>query len=140
MSHCPITRRSFADGLLSLFVTRLLFAQQKPHRIVFIAPGITEALFALGLGDEVIGVSVYCDFPSAVAKLPKVGSYIKPDIEAIARLGPDLVILQKSSSDLTNRLNAPHIPFLEVSHGTLMDVYTSIEDIALANSAPLEEV
>jgi iron complex transport system substrate-binding protein len=49
-----------------------------PSRIVSTSPSITETLFALGLGDRVVGVSEYCRFPPAVLKLPKVGTFLKP--------------------------------------------------------------
>jgi iron complex transport system substrate-binding protein len=117
--------------ILAAMATRLP-AQARPHRIVSTAPSITEALFALGLGSEVVGVSRYCDFPPEVQKLPKVGTYIKPDPEAIARLAPDLVILQGNPTELTNRLNALHISFVEVPHGALNDVFAGIEIIAKA--------
>jgi iron complex transport system substrate-binding protein len=136
-SECfRVSRRSFALGLTTVLLTASLRAQQKVRRIVSTAPSITEALFALGLGDKVVGVSQYCDFPPAVAALPKVGTYIKPDAEAIARLAPDLVILQRTSSELTDRLNALHISFIEVPHGTLNDVFTGIQAIARAAGEP----
>jgi iron complex transport system substrate-binding protein len=113
-----------------------LFAQQRRLRIVSTAPSITETLFALGLGDHVVGVSQYCDFPPVVQKLPKVGTYIKPDAEMIVRLTPDLVVLQRTSSELTNRLTALGITFIEVPHGTLNDVFTGIQLIAKAAGVP----
>jgi iron complex transport system substrate-binding protein len=123
-------------GLLLLAITLPLAAQKKPQRIVSTAPSITETLFALGLGEKVVGVSQFCNFPPGVEKLPKVGTYVKPDVEAIARLAPDLVILQRSSSELTDRLNALHIAFIEVPHGTLEDVFTGIQLIAKAAGVP----
>jgi len=131
-----LSRRSFAWGLAGSFVTSRLFAEPRPRRIVSTAPSITETLFALGLGDQVVGVSRYCDYPPQVAKLPKVGSYIKPDLEAIARLAPDLVVIQIASLDLTNRLKALHIAFVEVPHGSLDDVFTGIQIIATAAGVP----
>lgn len=113
-----------------------LSAQPRPHRIVSTAPSITETLFALGVGDRVVGVSRFCNYPPEVRKLPKVGSYIKPDVEAIARLTPDLVILQQSSSELTDRLNALHIPFVEVPHSTLDDIFVEIQLIGKAAGVP----
>jgi iron complex transport system substrate-binding protein len=127
-----LTRRSFAVGLALAALTTRLPAQARPHRIVSTAPSITEALFALGLGSEVVGVSRFCSFPPEVLKLPKVGTYNKPDPEAIARLTPDLVILQGNPTELTNRLDALHIVFAEVPHGTLDDVFTGIQIIAKA--------
>jgi iron complex transport system substrate-binding protein len=107
-------------------------AQTKPQRIVSTAPSITETLFALGLGDRVVGVSQFCNYPPEVHKLPKVGSYIRPDAEAIARLTPDLVVLQRSSTELTGRLSDLHIAFIEVPHATLEDIYTEIQLIGKA--------
>ena len=131
-----LNRRRFAVGMALAALTTRLPAQARPHRIVSTAPSITEALFALGLGSEVIGVSRFCDYPPEVLKLPKVGTYIKPDPEAIARLAPDLVILQGDPTELTNRLNALHISFAEVPHGTLNDVFTGIQIIAKAAGVP----
>jgi iron complex transport system substrate-binding protein len=131
-----LTRREFGMGIVLAALTPRLPAQQRPRRIVSTAPSITEALFALGLGSQVVGVSRFCDFPPEVQKLPKVGTYIKPDPEAIARLAPDLVILQGNPTELTNRLDALHISFVEVPHGTLNDVFTGIEIIARASGVP----
>src|ERR1700723_654648 len=66
-----------------------------PERIVSTSPSITEVLFALGLGPHVVGVSNYCEYPPQVKDLPKVGTYLRPDAESIARLKPDLVIVHK---------------------------------------------
>src|SRR5262249_40544042 len=125
-----ITRRGFSVGLLLLAIAIQLPAQKKPQRIVSTAPSITEALFALGLGQQVVRGSQCRSFPPEVKKLPKVGTYVQPDVEAIARLAPDLVVLQRSSGELTDRLNALHITFIEVPHGTLDDVLTGIQLIA----------
>jgi iron complex transport system substrate-binding protein len=132
----PVTRRGFAIGMMLMAMVPRLPGQPRPNRIVSTAPSITEALFALGLGTQVVGVSRFCDFPPEVQKLPKVGTYIKPDLEAIARLAPDLVILQGNPTELTNRLKALHISFVEVPHGTLKDVFTGIQIIAAAAWVP----
>jgi iron complex transport system substrate-binding protein len=74
------------------------FAAQKripsdaAHRIVSLSPNTTEALFALGVGDEVVGRSRFCDYPPAVAKIPSVGGYVDASLEAILALAPDLVV------------------------------------------------
>lgn len=140
-STSALSRRSFATGLLGLLATLPIAtlpiaAQQRPRRIVSTAPSITEALFALGLGGQVVGVSQYCNFPPEATKLPRIGSYLKPNLEAIARLMPDLVVLQTASSDFTDRLRALHIAFAEVPHGTLADVFTAIQIIAKAAGFP----
>jgi iron complex transport system substrate-binding protein len=111
-------------------------AQTKPQRIVSTSPSITETLFALGIGDRVVGVSQFSNYPPEVQKLPKVGSYVKPDAEAIARLAPDLVVLERNSSQLTERLNALHIAFVEVPHSTLEDIFAEIQIIGKAAGVP----
>ncbi len=70
------------------------------QRIVSLAPSVTETLFALGADQEVVGVSQYCDYPPAVRRLPRVGSFITPNIEEIVALRPTLVIGLATSSDL----------------------------------------
>ena len=76
-------------------------AQAGPvQRIVSLAPSITETLFAVGAGAEVVGVSQYCDYPPQVLSLPKVGSFLTPNLEAIAGLRPGLIIgLDTSAND-----------------------------------------
>jgi iron complex transport system substrate-binding protein len=103
-----------------------------PARIVSTAPSSTETLFALGLGRNVVGVSTYCEYPPEVKALPKVGTYVQPDIEAIARLRPELVALQKHEGPIMGRLQALGIRFVELPYGSLQDVYTSIELLAAA--------
>ncbi len=130
------TRRQFASGIVVAALALRLSAQSAPKRIVSTAPSITESLFALGLGDYVVGVSRFCKFPAPVLALPKVGTYLAPDAEAIARLAPDLVILERTSSELTGRLQALRIRYIEVPHSTLADVYTVITLIAKAALVP----
>lgn len=63
-----------------------------PQRIVSLAPSNTEILFAIGLGDKVVGVTDYADYPAAAKTKPSVGGYTDPDIEKIVALKPDLVL------------------------------------------------
>lgn len=63
-----------------------------PSRIVSLAPAITETLFALGKGDRIVGVAMYSDFPPEAKQLPQVGAGTNPDLEAIARLRPTLIL------------------------------------------------
>lgn len=63
-----------------------------PRRIVSLAPSITETLFALGVGERVVGVSTYCDYPPQAARIDKVGTFLQPNVERILAKRPDLVI------------------------------------------------
>jgi|SRR5262245_6484371 len=110
-----------------LLVTFAAFAQ--PMRIVSTSPSITETLFALGVGNRVVGVSTYCRYPPEVSGLPRVGTYARPDPEKIAILRPDLAIIHSGSATLPDRLSALRIEFLEVSQTSLSDVYVLIREI-----------
>jgi iron complex transport system substrate-binding protein len=104
----------------------------EPVRIVSTSPSITETLFALGLGDRVVGVSTFCRYPPAAARLPKVGSFLKPEPETIAGLRPDLVIVHQVADGLDRRLSALHIPFVVVDRGGMPTIFSSIRQIAAA--------
>jgi len=65
---------------------------EKPERIISLAPANTEILFALGLEENVIGVTEYCNYPSEAEDKEKIGSYTTPNIEKIVNLNPDLVL------------------------------------------------
>jgi iron complex transport system substrate-binding protein len=111
-------------------------AQTIPARIVSTSPSITETLFALGLGDRVVAVSRYCRFPPQVASLPKVGTFLQPDAELIARATPDLAIVNPKANDIGRRLTTLKIPFATVEQGGLASVYSSIRIIGDAARIP----
>ncbi len=70
-----------------------------PRRIVSLVPSLTEALFALGLGERVVGVTEWCVHPAAgVARLAKVGGTKNPDIDAILALHPELVVANREEN------------------------------------------
>lgn len=63
-----------------------------PKRIVSLAPGITEMLYALGLADYIAGVTTFCDWPADARTKQKIGGFTNPSIEKIVSLKPDLII------------------------------------------------
>jgi iron complex transport system substrate-binding protein len=105
-------------------------------RIVSTSPSITETLFALGLGDRVIGVSQYCRFPPQVLKLPKVGTFLQPDPERILALRPDLVFVHGVAGDLVSELRAAGSRAVGVDDGGLATVFATIRQIADAAGVP----
>jgi iron complex transport system substrate-binding protein len=111
-------------------------AQSPARRIVSTAPSETEALFAMGLGQRVVGVSQYCEWPAEVKTLPKVGTYLKPDLEAITRLRPDLVFLERASTDTSSRLTAVGMHVVAVPHGSLAETLEGIRVMARAAGEP----
>ena len=100
------------------------------RRIVSLAPSITETVFALGLGDRVVGVDDYSTWPAETASLPSLGGLFDPNLEAIAALEPDLAIVLPSQSDLGERLVELGIDVLEVPSDTLDDVEGAATAIA----------
>src|SRR3954449_5782367 len=82
------------------------------QRIISTAPSITETLFAMGLGPRVVGVTIYCNFPEEAARLPRIGTLLKPDPEAIVSLRPDLVVVQKQPNGLPQQLERLHIKYV----------------------------
>lgn len=103
-------------------------SRRHPPRIVSLAPSVTETLFALGAGSEVVGVSTYCDYPPAAKRLPKVGSFLTPNVEAIVALRPTLVIGLDLSSDQRElrALRSIGIEILMVGEETLESIHGAI--------------
>jgi iron complex transport system substrate-binding protein len=66
--------------------------EKEPKRIVSVAPNITELVYSLGKGDELVGRTDYCDYPEAAKKVPSIGSLTDPNVEKIIELKPDVVI------------------------------------------------
>ena len=68
-----------------------------PQRVVSLLPSLTETVCALGACDRVVGVDRYSNWPERVKALPQLGGGIDPNVEAIVRLRPDVVLLAQSS-------------------------------------------
>src|SRR5262245_14258885 len=62
------------------------------RRVVSLAPSITEIVYALDAGDRLVGVCAQCNYPEAVARVPRVGGYLVPSVEAVLAATPDVVI------------------------------------------------
>lgn len=86
---------------------------QKPaQRVIAMAPHVTEMLFAAGGGDKIVGTVTYSDYPEAAKKLPKVGDNRQVDMERIASLKPDLIVIWMHGSserqiDTLRKLGVP---------------------------------
>lgn len=118
-----------------LSVSAALLAAE-PRRIVSTSPSITEMLYALGLGDRVIGVTTYCHYPPEAASKPKIGNYLQPNLETIVGLRPDLVIDEASGVRRAERISSLKLNVIEVDDTTIAGIYDSIERIGRAASAP----
>ena len=99
-----------------------------PRRIVSLAPNITEILFSLGLDEEVVGVSIHCNFPEKAKSKPRVGSYINLDFEKITSLKPDLIIATGAGNtrDMVDRLRKLGFPAYVIYPKNFDDILRSI--------------
>jgi len=101
----------------------------KPKRIVSMAPNLTEILFALGLEDEIVGVTSDSDYPPRVLSKPKVGTFWQPSIEAVISAKPDLVVTLGFSQqrNLAHRLQRMGCRSFMVNIEKVSELYEAIE-------------
>jgi len=105
---------------------RTVNIEQIPQRIVSLAPSNTEILFALGLGDRVVGVTEYCNYPEEAEAKPKVGGFSTVDIERVVYLEPDLILATRIHSKTV-------IPALEELDLTVLALAPSSLDELMSN-------
>jgi iron complex transport system substrate-binding protein len=103
--------------------------QAVPKRIISLIPAVTEMLFAIGAGDQVVGVSSFDTFPPDATTRPAVGGLFDPNYERILSLRPDLVITYGSQDELVRRLDATRIPHYSYRHGGLAHITSTIRDL-----------
>lgn len=134
----PRTRRAALAAILALWAggTPLARRAHVATRIVSTSPSITETVFALGLGDRLVGVSTYCRFPPAATRIAKVGPFLKPNAEVIARLKPDLVFLHSGPNSTPSQLAMLGIRTSMIKSGSLSTVLTTIRQIGAAAGVP----
>ena len=101
-------------------------AADEPRRIISLVPATTEMLFVMGAGDRIAAVSSYDRFPPGVARLPKVGGLLDPDVERLLSLKPDLVIVYDTQTDLKRQLERARIPIFPYVHRGLPDITETI--------------
>ena len=112
--------------------------QQSVKRIVSLAPSLTETLFALGLGDRVVGVTQYCDYPPEADAIKRIGGFVDPSFEEILALKPDLTVLLTSHRDAQRALALLGIRVLVTPEATLADIAGAIRLIGDACGVPDE--
>ena len=93
-------------------------------------PALTEMLFAVGAGSQVVGVSSYDDFPPEAKALPRVGALLDPDVERILSLRPDLVITYGSQVDLEKQIGRAGIPIFSHRNGGVAHILQTLRDIS----------
>lgn len=112
---------------------RAVVLAQPARRIVSLAPHLTELLFAAGAGEQVVATVEYADFPDAARRLPRVGDSALLDLERIAALQPDLVLVWRhgNSPQQLQRLAALKLPTYAHEARTLADISRGLRDLGV---------
>jgi iron complex transport system substrate-binding protein len=122
----PLTAKTAQDQL-----GREIRVPDDPKRIIALAPSITEIIFALEQQDRLKGTTQYSNYPAEAAKLTKVGSYVRLDLERIVALRPDLCIAIKDGNPkgTIDRLQSLNIPVFAVNPHNLESMMQAIQRI-----------
>jgi len=118
-----LASRTFVDDL-----GRKVYLAKPPARVVSLAPSVTESLFAIGLDQEIVGVTEYCDYPPEARTKPKVG-YANPNLESIVALKPDLVLAPREfiRADILAKLEQLKIPIFIMEAEAIEDIPSHIQ-------------
>lgn len=108
---------------------RMVRLASPPRRIVSLAPAVTEILFALGVGDRVVGATAFCDYPPAARRIPRVGDSTI-SVEKIVSRRPDLVVASGSADrkaiDAMERMPSFRVPIFVVDPNSFEGLYAAI--------------
>ncbi len=129
-----IAPRTFVDDL-----DRKLYLAKPPKRIVSLAPSITEILFAIGLDEEIVGVTDFCNYPPAALQKPKV-AYSQPNLEVLIGLEPELVLAPHSfiRADLLSKLDQLKIPAFILESQSVEGIFSHIQLLGRMVGRPKE--
>jgi iron complex transport system substrate-binding protein len=105
-----------------------------PKRIISLAPNMTEILFALGLGDNIVGVTSFCDYPEEAKKKPKIGGMSNPSIEAVVSLKPDIVVMTTDGNpkEFEERLRSMKIRTFVFTARRLRELPQGVRELGMA--------
>lgn len=104
-------------------------AERSCERIVSLAPTVTETVFAVGIGERLVGVTTFCDYPEQAKKISPLGSYFDTNIEKALAIKTDLVIGLPESKLILQKFSAHNIPVIEVSNRSIEQIISSFSVI-----------
>ena len=127
-----------AGFVLALFLLVASPSAADVTRIISLAPSVTEILFALGVGDRVVGVSTYCDYPPEATRIDRVGTFLVPNVERILAKKADLVIGVPSPGNrrAVESLRELGARVLIVDPETVASILETIRTVAAAVGVP----
>lgn len=147
LSGCssPVSEQPAATQELAYPVTvvddagREVTIAERPARIVSLAPANTEIVAELGALDRLVGVTTYCDHPREVADIEKVGDFVSPNLEAIAALDPDVVLVTTGvQAEIVTQLEGLGAAVVALDPQSVEDVYEAIETVGAVIGEPQE--
>jgi iron complex transport system substrate-binding protein len=103
----------------------------RPQRIVTLAPNLTEIVYAIGAGDQLVGNTTFCDYPEQAKQVTKVGDTLQPNIERIIALRPELILVSTASQleTFTKQLDERGIAVFVTDPHDLEGVFRSIKTV-----------
>lgn len=126
-----LIQRTLLVTIFLIITASYSYSDVKPQRIVSLSPNLTQVIYALGYLDQVVGVTIYDEYPPEVTDLDKVGGWINPNYEAILALKPDLVVLMKdqdiSFGEKLRKLGLK--TFIAKSNDSIKDILQAITDL-----------
>lgn len=132
MGEAKASLPSYLNMKISLLILLLLLTLNAKERLVSLSPSITEIVYALQKGDELVGTSSYSLYPKEAEKLPIVGDYSSPHIEKILELNPSIVIGEDFNQETQEKLKHFGITTLTLRLKTITDIKNSIDRLARA--------
>jgi iron complex transport system substrate-binding protein len=121
-----ITSRQFTDE-----AGRTISVPARIDRFISLAPNLTEIVFAIGAGDRLVGNTTYCDYPAQAKQIEKVGDTLRPSMERIIALRPQLVLVSTASQleAFTQQLSDHQIAVYVTDPHDLEGVFKSIKNL-----------
>lgn len=125
---------AFATRLVTDEAGRRVVLPDHPHRIVCLVPSVTDAVFAMGAGADVVAISDYTKYPAAALAKPSIGDPSQPSLEVLLSLHPDIVLGIRTSSPIAALLEMERlgIPVYLVNPQGLNGLLTSVSDLGIA--------
>jgi iron complex transport system substrate-binding protein len=131
-AYCATT--AHASRVVTDETGRTVTVPDHPHRVVCLVPSVTDTVFALGSGDDVVAVSDYTRYPPAALKKPSIGSLMEPSIETILSFHPDLVVGTNipGSTETATQLKSVGVPVYLVDPQGLTGILRSVKSVGEA--------
>ncbi len=124
---------AFAQVTVTDDLQRTITLASPAQRIVSLAPSITETLFAIGAGEQIVGVTEYCNYPEQATAKRKVGGITNPSVETIISLKPDLIVVSMEGNMRSDfdKLTSFGVPVFVTNPRDLGGIYRSIEQLGV---------